>query len=107
MKILTTYSDLHLELDLPLTSIVEHEDRIGLSSFIGDYCEQDYHCSQNSHFEKHYASQIALRRLCATVHEEIYACKYISDCEGAVCKSHSYTPVVGSFIKWCYIQNNI
>ena len=79
MKILTTYSGLHLELDLPLTGIVELEDRVGLSTFVGNYCKQDHRCSQYSHFEKHYASQVALRRLCATLHEKIYACKYISD----------------------------
>ena len=76
-EILIVCRGLHLELDLPVTTIIRLEDRVGLPSFDGSYCEQDYRGNQVSHFEKHYASQLALRRLCATLHNDINACRYI------------------------------
>ncbi|RDW84967.1 hypothetical protein BP6252_02557 [Coleophoma cylindrospora] len=62
---------LHLELDLPLTGIIDLEDRVGIPIFNTPFCEADHLANQVSHFEAHYASQVALRRLCANVHENI------------------------------------
>ncbi|KAI9745485.1 MAG: hypothetical protein M1818_001019 [Claussenomyces sp. TS43310] len=66
-----SHRGLHLELDLPLTGIVGLEDRVGLPSFDSPFCEADHRGNQYSHFEAHFASQIALRRLCANLHSNI------------------------------------
>ncbi|KAG9237094.1 hypothetical protein BJ875DRAFT_178961 [Amylocarpus encephaloides] len=62
---------LHLELDLPLTGIMALEDQVGLPFFNEPFCEADHRANQSSHFQAHYASQIALRRLCADVHNSL------------------------------------
>ncbi|RDL36606.1 Uncharacterized protein BP5553_05958 [Venustampulla echinocandica] len=62
---------LHLELDLPLTGIIALEESIGLPTFNGPFCEADDRGNQSSHFHAHYASQIALRQLCAELHDNI------------------------------------
>jgi hypothetical protein len=67
---------LHLELDLPLTGLIQLEDRVGIPSFNSPFCEADHRGNQSSHFEAHYASQVALRRLCANLHRTINECKY-------------------------------
>jgi hypothetical protein len=67
---------LYLELDVPLTGISALQDRIGIPSFNTPFCEADHRGNQSSHFEAHYASQIALRRLCANMHNNIYECKH-------------------------------
>jgi hypothetical protein len=72
-------SGLHLELDLPLTGIIALEDRVGLPSFNTPFCEADHRGNQASHFEAHFASQIALRRLCANLHNDINDCEYLAD----------------------------
>jgi hypothetical protein len=72
------FSGLHLELDLPLTGIIGLEDRVGIPSFNSPFCEADHLGNQSSHFEAHYASQVALRRLCANLHHSINDCKYLS-----------------------------
>lgn len=69
------FSGLHLELDLPLTGIIGLEDRISMPNFNGPFCEADHRGNQASHFEHHYASQVALRRLCANLHNTINDCK--------------------------------
>jgi hypothetical protein len=66
---------LYLELDVPLTGISALQDRVGIPSFNTPFCEADHRGNQSSHFEAHYASQIALRRLCANMHNNIYECK--------------------------------
>jgi hypothetical protein len=63
---------LHLELDLPLTGITGLADRVGIPSFSSPLCEADHRGNQSSHFEAHYASQVALRRLCADLHQNMY-----------------------------------
>ncbi len=67
---------LYLELDVPLTGISSLQDRVGIPSFNTPFCEADHRGNQSSHFEAHYASQIALRRLCANMHSNIYEGKY-------------------------------
>ncbi|KAH8602747.1 hypothetical protein B0O99DRAFT_498383 [Bisporella sp. PMI_857] len=62
---------LYLELDLPPTGLIELEEHIGLPSFNGPYCEADHRGNQSSHFEAHFASQVALRRLCAIIHQTL------------------------------------
>ncbi|TAQ89561.1 hypothetical protein B7494_g2138 [Chlorociboria aeruginascens] len=54
---------LHLEIDLPPTGIIDLEGRVGLPTFNSPFCESDDRGNQTSHFEAHYASQLALRRL--------------------------------------------
>jgi hypothetical protein len=60
---------------VPLTGISALQDRVGIPSFNTPFCEADHRGNQSSHFEAHYASQIALRRLCANMHNNIYECK--------------------------------
>jgi hypothetical protein len=62
---------LNLELDLPGTGIIGLEDRVGIPSFNSPICETDHHGNQSSHFKAYYASQVALRRLCANLHNSI------------------------------------
>jgi len=62
---------LYLELDLAPTRIINLEDRVGIPSFNSPFCESDHQGNQSSHFEAHYASQIALRRLCANLHKTL------------------------------------
>lgn len=63
---------LQYELDLAPTGIANLEDRVGMASFDAPFCEADDRGAQSSHFEEHYASQIALRRLCAEIHNSLY-----------------------------------
>ncbi|PVH88250.1 hypothetical protein DL98DRAFT_544144 [Cadophora sp. DSE1049] len=65
-------TSLHLELDLPLTGIVELGDRVGMPSFNVPFCEADHIGNQATNFEAHFASALALRRLCASVNAQIY-----------------------------------
>ena len=68
---------LHLELDLPLTGIIGLADRVGIPSFNSPFCKEDDRGNQLSHFEAHYASQVALRQLCADLHRNINeSCKH-------------------------------
>jgi len=62
---------LHLELDLPPTGITGLADQVGIPGFNSPLCEADHRGNQSSHFEAHYASQVALRRLCADLHRKI------------------------------------
>ncbi|KAG4425819.1 hypothetical protein IFR04_001026 [Cadophora malorum] len=65
-------TSLHMELDLPLTGIVELGDRVGMPSFNVPFCEADHIGNQATNFEAHFASALALRRLCASVNAQIY-----------------------------------
>lgn len=60
-SILETY--FNLELGLPLTGLGKLEEMTGLPDFSGPYSQDDYLGNQASHFQEHFASQIALRRL--------------------------------------------
>lgn len=51
------------------------EKQVGMPTFPGQVSDKDQHINQNTHFEKHFASQIALRRLCAELHHDINDCK--------------------------------
>ncbi|KAG9232702.1 hypothetical protein BJ875DRAFT_513889 [Amylocarpus encephaloides] len=64
-------TDQYLELDLPGTGMIGLEDRVGVPSFNSPFCEADHRGNQSSHFEAYYASQVALRRLCANLHHSI------------------------------------
>lgn len=66
---------LHLELDLPPTDLILLEDKVGIPSFNSPFCEADHRGNQSSHFESHYASQVALRRLCANLHRTLNDCE--------------------------------
>jgi hypothetical protein len=75
-------SALHTELDLPFTGIIGLEDRVGIPSFNTPFCEADHRGNQSSHFEAHYASQVALRRLCSNLHNNIYEFTSNTDTSG-------------------------
>jgi hypothetical protein len=62
---------LHLELDLPSTGIIGLEYRVGIPSFNNPFCEADYRGNHSSHFEAHYASQVALWRLYTNLYNNI------------------------------------
>ncbi|KAH8815239.1 hypothetical protein F5884DRAFT_169964 [Xylogone sp. PMI_703] len=64
-------TSLHLEIDLPLTGILDLENRVGIPSFSVPLCEEDVRGNQATQFEAHYASHIALRRLCANLSSNI------------------------------------
>ena len=68
-------SALHVELDLPRTGLIGLEDQVSMPNFNGPFCEADHRGNQASNFEHHYASQLALRRLCANLHNTINDCK--------------------------------
>ncbi|KAH8676761.1 hypothetical protein BGZ60DRAFT_468641 [Tricladium varicosporioides] len=65
-------TSLHLELDLPLTGILTLEGEVGMPNFNNTFSEADQRANQASHFEAHYASQLALRRVCNDIHNNIY-----------------------------------
>ncbi|KAG4442313.1 hypothetical protein IFR05_002237 [Cadophora sp. M221] len=65
-------TSLNQELDLPLTGILELSDRVGMPSFNVPFCEADHVGNQATNFEAHFASALALRRLCASVNAQIY-----------------------------------
>lgn len=67
---------LYLELGLSLTGVLGLEEHVGMPSFNSPFCEADHQGNQYSHFEAYYASQVALRRLCANLHNNIHECKF-------------------------------
>ncbi|PQE04635.1 hypothetical protein CJF30_00004406 [Rutstroemia sp. NJR-2017a BBW] len=67
---------LHLELDLPYSTLPDLEDRVGLPTFNTPFCDADHRANQQSHWEMHYASELALRRICANVHDNIRILSY-------------------------------
>lgn len=42
-----------------------------MPSFNTPFCEADHLGNQSSQFEAHYASQVALRRLCVNLHQAL------------------------------------
>ena len=66
---------LYLELDLPLTSVLGLEADVGMPSFNAPLCDADNQGNQYSHFEAHYASQVALHSLCVNLHNTIRECE--------------------------------
>jgi hypothetical protein len=53
------------------TGILSLVDQVGIPCFNSTLCEADHRGNQTSHFEHHYASQVALRRLCSNLHQNI------------------------------------
>ncbi len=68
-------TSLRNELDLPSDGLSALEGQVGLPAFTAPFCEADHRGNQSSHFEAHYASQLALRRLCADMNNHLYTCK--------------------------------
>lgn len=64
-----------MELDIPYTGIIHLESLVGIPSFNAPFCDQDHQGNLVSHFEAHYASQVALRRTCVELHNAINDCK--------------------------------
>jgi hypothetical protein len=79
-------TDLDLELDLPGTSIIGLEHRLGIPSFNSPFCEADHRGNQSSHFKAYYASQVALRRLCANLRNSINS---MTDTDGPALSNES------------------
>jgi hypothetical protein len=88
---------LHLDLDLPLTGLIGLEDQVGIPSFNTPFCEADLLGNQSSHYEAHYASQVALRRLCANLHQTLNESKL------------TFSPFVSQsyFIENRHVSNNL
>ncbi|KAK2626520.1 hypothetical protein QTJ16_003695 [Diplocarpon rosae] len=74
---------LHMELDLPLTGILDIGDRVGMPSFNTPFCESDHLGNQATNFEAHYASSLALRRLCAGLNANIHDSTSASSAPGS------------------------
>ena len=70
-KFLIPGSAFNLELGLPLTGLDKYEDIVGLPNFSGPYSQDDYLANQASHYQEHFASQIALRRLSSEFHRAL------------------------------------
>ncbi|KAG9242385.1 hypothetical protein BJ878DRAFT_535930 [Calycina marina] len=87
---------LYLELDLPPVGIMELEGQIPLPHFAGPYCEEDHRGNQSSHSELYFASQLALRRLCATIHHTLTAHPASSTDATKVIPSHDKLKLLAS-----------
>lgn len=61
-------TSLHLEFGLPSTGLGKLDDTVGLPNFNGPITEEDYIGNQTTHFQEHFAAQIVLRSLSATIH---------------------------------------
>jgi len=75
-------TSLHLELDLQPSGIIQLGDRVGIPSFNTPFCEADHRGNQATNFEAHFASALALRRLCASLNSHIYDSSLNSDSAG-------------------------
>lgn len=62
---------MHLDMDLPLTSMMNLEQRIALPLFQSTYCEDDFEGDQQSHWQAHNSSVLALRRICVHIQNGI------------------------------------
>ncbi|KAB8302428.1 hypothetical protein EYC80_005842 [Monilinia laxa] len=67
----TMETTLHLDMDLPLTSMMNLEQRITLPLFQSTYCEDDFEGDQQSHWQAHNSSVLALRRICVHIQKGI------------------------------------
>lgn len=60
-------SVLHLELDLPLTSIQPIEDSVDPPTFISPICKADHRSNEITHFKKHSEAQLELHHVCTNL----------------------------------------
>jgi hypothetical protein len=60
-----------------MTGLNKFEDVVGFPDFSGPFNEDDYIGNQAAHFQEHFASQIALRRLSVNFHNTLERGKYI------------------------------
>ncbi|KAA8576756.1 hypothetical protein EYC84_006820 [Monilinia fructicola] len=67
----TMETTMHLDMDLPLTSMMNLEQRIALPLFQSTYCEDDFEGDQQSHWQAHNSSVLALRRICVHIQNGI------------------------------------
>jgi len=65
---------LHLELDLPMTGLLDLPDPPSSVTFQHESSEADDNAQAASHYRTHYAAQLTLRRLCSQVHDDINEC---------------------------------
>lgn len=70
---------LQLEFGLPSTGLEKFDDSISLPTFGGPMTEDDYIGNQATHFQEHFASQIVLRSLSATIHATLSNCQFPLD----------------------------
>ncbi|ESZ98939.1 hypothetical protein SBOR_0695 [Sclerotinia borealis F-4128] len=71
----TMETTLHLDMDLPLTSMMNLETRVELPLFRNQFCEADFEGDQQSHWQAHNSSVLALRRICVQVQNSIIESK--------------------------------
>ncbi|QSZ30273.1 hypothetical protein DSL72_004795 [Monilinia vaccinii-corymbosi] len=67
----TMETTLHLDMDLPLTSMMNLEHQVELPLFHARYCEEDFEGDQQSHWQAHNSSVLALRRICVNIQSGI------------------------------------
>lgn len=64
-------------MDLPLTSMMNLEKRVELPLFVSPFCEEDFKGDQQSHWQAHNSSVLALRRICVHIQNGLLESKYI------------------------------
>lgn len=66
---------LHLELDLPLTGLLDHNVESVIFQHSGTEETDDDIAHEVTQFRTHYTAQLTLRRLCAELHDKINECR--------------------------------
>jgi hypothetical protein len=69
-------SGLHYELGLPQSGIDSFEVEVPFPTFIGSDHQIDVLSNEVSHYRMHFLSQIALRRVCGSIHLTLYDSKH-------------------------------
>lgn len=67
----TMETTLHLDIDLPLTSMMNLEMHIEMPLFPMSFCEDDLKGDRESNWQAHSSSVLALRRICVQMHNGI------------------------------------
>ncbi|KAK6615637.1 hypothetical protein H4I95_00789 [Botrytis cinerea] len=67
----TMETTLHLDIDLPLTSMMNLEMHIEMPLFPMPFCEDDLKGDRESNWQAHSSSVLALRRICVQMHNGI------------------------------------
>ena len=69
---------LNLELGFPLTGLEKMENVVSLPDFSTCFSDDDYISNQETQYQEHFASQIALRRLLVEFHGTLSRCRHPS-----------------------------
>ncbi|APA06756.1 hypothetical protein sscle_02g015260 [Sclerotinia sclerotiorum 1980 UF-70] len=68
----TMETTLHLDMDLPLSSMMNLEKKVELPLFLTPFCEEDFKGDQQTHWQAHNSSVLALRRICVQIQNGIH-----------------------------------